>query len=655
MNNSVFIDVNQPWNIIWRIIINISYFDKRYTNNPSIESDAFSKRVSNIIINNILNKDITNILYYIEQKIQLDISQNLDFTQGLLSLLNTIVEFYYFDNIENIALLSDNMDLLSNIVQLFNKYLSISPIIQNDLQIVKLIVSTPSTISDIIWANIYGYKYKIVDWINPHTTFDWIIPLNKNPHIIDYIYYKSVYFASDNYLFWESLAENEHAIDLILNKWILIPEKQELEQNSEFNIFEGRYEYDFEIVYNYDYFWHSLAKNINHRVLDIIDEYYDDITKTNDLVVSLSEREIKRTNLNYDNTDFKGLYLINRIINENFREVSNNRLWENLALVNNDYAIRLILSNSITLNIDILVNLFINPSKLAYRVFTDIVINQDILGYQVSIDEYGLLPIIKYFNKHYINNIEYFNQVFENDNIVDLLVKKYHEFNFNNSLNRDYLIFIAQHNNDKIVKLIIKDYQNISTQFDKQQNNEFLNYFAMNKNILAVQFILSKIESVNLHSNFWVYFAKNRNIIAIEYILENYKIFNNLKVLKNLLVNDDEQIEDTGIIDLISKNWQSIFQVIKQDLNNVDNLYYLENLNKSKKFLETLAKNKRAIKLIEINFSDIMDLIDKNDFYNVFLMSLYKNPNILIKDNSLSKYLENIYTIFRNNLNIFNI
>jgi hypothetical protein len=171
----------------------------------------------------------------------------------------------------------------------------------------------------------------------------------------------------------------------------------------------------------------------------------------------------------------------------------------------------------------------------------------------------------------------------------------------------------------------------------------------MNKNILAVEFILSKIESLNLHANFWVYFAKNRNIIAIEYILENYKIFNNLKVLKNLLVNDEEQIEDTGIIDLISKNWQSIFQVIKQDLNNVENL---ENLNKSKKFLETLAKNKRAIKLIEINFLDILDLIGKNDFYNVFLMSLYKNPDILIKDNSLGKYLENIYTIFRNNLNI---
>ena len=171
----------------------------------------------------------------------------------------------------------------------------------------------------------------------------------------------------------------------------------------------------------------------------------------------------------------------------------------------------------------------------------------------------------------------------------------------------------------------------------------------MNKNILAVQFILSKIESVNLNPNFWIYFVKNINIIAIEYIVENYKIFNNLKVLKNLLVNDDEQIEDTGIIDLISKNWQSIFQVIKQDLNNVENV---ENLDKSKKFLETLAKNKRAIKLIAINFSDILDLIYKNNFYNVFLMSLYKNPNILRKDNSLGKYLENIYTIFRNNLNI---
>jgi hypothetical protein len=337
--------------------------------------------------------------------------------------------------------------------------------------------------------------------------------------------------------------------------------------------------------------------------------------------------------------------LIERIINENFREVSNHRLWENLALVNNDYAIKLLLINNINFNIDILVNLFINPSKLAYEVFTDIVINQDILGYQVSMDEYGLLPIIKYFNKNYINNIEYFNQVFENDNIVDLLVKKYHEYSFNNSLNRDYLIFIAQHNNDKIVKLIIKDYKNISA-----KSNEFLNYFAMNKNILAVEFILSKIESLNLHANFWVYFAKNINIIAIEYILENYKIFNNLKVLKNLLVNDEEQIDDTGIIDFISKNWQSIFQVIKHDLENtVENL---ENLDKSKKFLETLAKNKRAIKLIDINFLDILDLIDKNDFYNVFLMSLYKNPNILIKDNSLGKYLENIYTIFRNNLNI---
>ena len=64
--------------------------------------------------------------------------------------------------------------------------------------------------------------------------------------------------------------------------------------------------------------------------------------------------------------------------------------------------------------------------------------------------------------KNYINNIEYFNQVFENDNIVDLLVGKYYEY----SLNRDYLIFIAQHNNDTIVKLIIKDYKNIISQFD---------------------------------------------------------------------------------------------------------------------------------------------------------------------------------------------
>jgi hypothetical protein len=637
MNNSVFIDINQSWNIIWIIVmnnlLNKSYIDKRTTNNPSIESASIVNRVSNII----------SLLSYVERKIQLDINQNLDFTQGLLSLLHTIVEFYYF---ENISFLGDNMDLLSDIVQLFNKYLIISPIISDDFKKVKLIVSVPSTISDIIWTNIYGYKYKIVDWINPHTTFDWIIPLNKNPHIIDYIYYKSDYFDYDYYLFWESLAENEYAIDLILNKWLLIPQKQDYDQYYEFNYDNGRYEYDFEIVENYNYFWHSLAKNINDRVLDIIDEYYDDINKTRDLVISLAEREIKRTNLNYnnDNTDFRGLYLINRIINENFREVSNHRLWANLALVNNDYAIRLILSNSITLNIDIINNLFINPSKLAYEVFTDIIINQDILGYQVSMDEYGLLPIIKYFNENYINNIEYFNQVFENDNIVDLLVGKYYEYSFNNSLNKDYLIFIAQHNNDKIVKLIIKDYKNISAQFD-----EFLNYFAMNKNILAVEFILSKIESLNLHANFWVYFSKNRNIIAIEYILENYKIFNNLKVLKNLLVNDEEQIEDTGIIDLISKNWQSIFQVIKQDLNNVENL---DNLNKSKKFLETLAKNKRAIKLIEINFLDILDLIGKNDFYNVFLMSLYKNPNILIKDNSLGKYLENIYTIFRNNLNI---
>ena len=146
--------------------------------------------------------------------------------------------------------------------------------------------------------------------------------------------------------------------------------------------------HDFEIIENYDYFWHSLSKNINHRVLNIIEEYYDDINKTGDLVVSLAEREIKRTNLNYNN-DFRGLYLIERMINENFREVSNHRLWENLALVNNDYAIKLLLINNINFNIDILVNLFINLSKLAYEVFTDIVINQDILGYQVSMDEYG--------------------------------------------------------------------------------------------------------------------------------------------------------------------------------------------------------------------------------------------------------------------------
>ena len=630
MNNTINIDVNSSWNIIWIDIMEHLLYLEKYKNYHGIKA-------RDIIITNILDKDNVSILNYIEQKINLDISNknfNQDFNHGLISLLNIIVEYFY---INKKPFLND-MDLLSDILELFKYYIDVSIIPNQLLNKLKLIISVPSDISDKIWTNIYGYKYKIVDWVNPHTTFDWILPLNKNPHIIDYIRSKFDNFDLNNTLFWKSLAENEYAIDLILDNWTLIPEKQEYEQNSEFNIFTGLYEYDFEIVENYNYFWHSLAMNTNDKILDIIDEYYDYINKTSDLVISLIEREIKITNLNY-NLNLRGLYLIERIINENFRQYYNiNTLWVKLALINNDYAIRLLMSNSITLNIDKLTSLFINSNKIAYVIFTDIVINQDILGYQVSIDEYGLLPIIKYFNEKY-DNYENYDKVFENDNIVNLLLENYHYFNFNNILNNDYLIFIAQHTNDKIVKLIIKDYNNIITKSD-----EFLNYFAMNKNILAIKFLISKIS--NLPDNFWIYFAKNTNILAIEYILENYINFNNLDFWNNLLVNDEKQIEDTGIIDLISKNWQIIFQIIKENFINGNNL------DKSKKFLENLAINKRAIKLTESNFLDILDLIGKNEFYNVFLMFLYKNPNILIKDNSLNKYIENFYMIFRMKLGI---
>jgi hypothetical protein len=615
MNNSININIYSSWNIIWINVMEHLLYIENYKN-------YFDVKVSDI--------NITNILNILEQKINLNI--NNDITQGLISLLNIIVEYFYFDKKPFKLFLNNNIDLLKDILKLFKKHFDMSHIIDNQL---KLIISVPSDISNKIWTNIYGYKYKIVDWINPHTTFDWILPLNKNPHIIDFIKYKIDNFDLNSTLFWENLTENEYAIDLILDNWHLIPEKQEYERFYDLNSLTGHYEDNFELVKNYNYFWHCLALNTNDRVIDIIYEYYDFINKTSDLVISLIEREIKITNLNdslnkqehiikSDNS----LHLIERIINENFREVSNIMLWSKLALINNDYAIKILLNNNATLNIDILTSLFINSNKIAYKIFVDIVINNDISGYQVSIDKYNLLDVIKYYNEHYDSYDKYY-QIFDNDNIVNLLIDKYEEYKSSN----DYLIFIAQHHNDKIVNLIIKNYQNIIS-----QSNKFIKYFAMNKNILAVKFLLGMKN--NLPIKFWTYFAKNKNVIAIKNILENYISFNNLDFWNNLLLNDEEQIDDTGIIDLISKNWDDIFQVIKQNFINGDNL------NKSKKFLENLAINKRAIKLVENNFLDILELIGGGHFYNVFLMYLYKNPNILIKDNSLNKYMENIYMIY---------
>jgi hypothetical protein len=614
MNNSINIDIYSSWNIIWINVMEHLLYLENYKN-----------------YFNILNKDTTSILDILEQKINLNI--NKDITQGLISLLNIIVEYFYFDKKPFKPFLNDNMDLLNDIFKLFKKHFDMSHIIDNQL---KLIISVPSDISNKIWTNIYGYKYKIVDWINPHTTFDWILPLNKNPHIIDFIKYKIDNFDLNSTLFWENLTENEYAIDLILDNWHLIPEKQEYERFYDLNSLTGHYEDNFESVENYNYFWHCLALNTNDKVIDIIYEYYDFINKTSDLVISLIEREIKITNLNdslnkQEHIIIRGnvsLHLIEKIINENFREVSNIMLWSKLALINNEYAIKILLNNNATLNIDILTGLFINSNKIAYKIFVDIVINNDISGYQVSIDKYNLLDVIKYYNEHYDSYDKYY-QIFDNDNIVNLLIDKYEEYKSSN----DYMIFIAQHHNDKIVNLIIKNYQNIIN-----QSNKFIKYFAMNKNILAVKFLLG-IKNI-LPVKFWTYFAKNKNVIAIEYILENFINLNNLDFWNNLLLNDEEQIDDTGIIDLISKNWDDIFQVIKQNFINGDNL------EKSKKFLENLAINKRAIKLVENNFLDILELIGKDHFYNVFLMFLYKNPNILIKDNSLNKYMENIYMIY---------
>ena len=615
MNNSL--NINSSWNIIWINVMEHLLYLKNY-------------------------KNTTSILDILEQKINLDINLDInlninnDITQGLISLLNIIVEYFYFDKTPFKPFLNNNMDLLNDILKLFKKHFAMSHIIDNKL---KLIISVPSDISNKIWTNIYGYKYKIVDWVNPHTTFDWILPLNKNPHIIDFIKYKIDNFDLNSTLFWENLAENEYAIDLILDNWHLIPEKQEYEQFYDFNILTESYEYDFELVKNYNYFWHCLALNTNDKVIDIIYEYYDYINKTSDLVISLIEREIKITNLNYSLNKQEpiiirsnaSLHLIERIINENFREVSNIMLWSKLALINNDYAIKILINNNATLNIDILTSLFINSNKIANEIFVDIVINNDISGYQVSIDKYNLLDVIKYYNEHYDSYDKYY-QIFDNDNIVNLLIDKYEEYKSSN----DYLIFIAQHHNDKIVNLMIKNYQNIIS-----QSNKFIKYFAMNKNILAVKFLLG--DNKNLPVKFWTYFAKNKNVIAIEYILENYINLNNLDFWNNLLLNDEEQIEDTGIIDLISKNWDDIFQLIRDDFMNVQDL---DDRRKSKTFLEILAINKKAIKLVENNFLDILELIGGDHFYNVFMMYLYKNPNILIKDNSLNKYIENIYMIF---------
>ena len=85
-------------------------------------------------------------------------------------------------------------------------------------------------------------------------------------------------------------------------------------------------------------------------------------------------------------------------------------------------------------------------NKIAYKIFVDIVINNDISGYQVSIDKYNLLDVIKYYNEHYDSYDKYY-QIFDNDNIVNLLIDKYEEYKSSN----DYLIFIYTKNLFKLL------------------------------------------------------------------------------------------------------------------------------------------------------------------------------------------------------------
>jgi hypothetical protein len=525
---------------------------------------------------------------------------------NLWSKIFNIYDKYYVDNINNKILLDfifkcmilkkTNDDVLIEMVDV---------LMENNNKIMYLPLTKYPKLLNNIMRVIKGFSNKNNKILIPNL-YDMI---SKN-------YYNHTYKLKDNILLGQ--LDLEKIIKSLNNK------KIKLYNNKIVDViidnFDKIIKIDNKILI--DNLWDVLANNNDDRVLDLIEENWQDIDKDylfwNSLATNNNSRAINLIKKNW-------IY-INR----------NDFFWDKLATNNNNLAVDLIIRNWHLITIDN--NFWQSLAKNTNDKIMTIIYND--------------------LEEEYIDCYDYhfWNELAKNAHIDAInLIYENHEFIIDNNFT-DILYNLCNNENDRALLILSNILENVN---ESNYNNVFEN-LAKNNNNQAISILLKFWYKIPKTNYFWYNLAQNTNTRAVNLIKENYYIVIKLNDFWNYLaLNKNEHAFELlkynfNNIDIDEKFWFNLalnenddaIELIKNNLIK-NNVLLNNNILSNYRFWNTFINNNN-----EKAFNIVYDYSNDNkviDIYN--LRDLIKNPNIYeINYKSLQNKILDLKTII-NSLN----
>ena len=511
--------------------------------------------------------------------------------------------------------INQSFDIFMNVViQLIDMNININPQIINHI-IIKLkpfynISILNNDLYHIIGEYLFSRKYKLKNWIinlnnginNFNTEYFSYLAKNNSDKALDVIE-SMVNILLEQDLGWNLLSSNTNprAIKILSDNWIRLTRRPNLMYILS-RLLENEHAIDLildKISYlsKLPYFMECLSKNISDRSIEFIEENWSKF-------ITLNETQIRISLINLANN--KNSFAID-LLEEKWEDIKSYVPYEffiNLSKNHNQNAISLLCQNLNIKAIDV------NSYRYIYNNLASNPNNQ-ILDY--VIENWNILEKNMIFWQYLCKNT--------NERAIKLLEDNYQMFLNIDYINGDILINLAHNTNDRAIEFIKTHWEFLSSNyiFGEYIPNVLVEYLASNPNDKAIDLLKEKFLTQEM---------LNSNLTNQEYYRNSHflskKFLKNLAMPKELPNNPKDCLAQNcndKAIDLFIDNWN--FLIINNPMINAKIF---------KKFLQN--KNLKVIKILNDNLEYLLStdyfwsLLTKNNVlyeYSLGLIEKYWN------------------------------